>query len=36
MIGYLYLVPQFTAAGQVLTLVSGTPYWVGVVVAGAR
>lgn len=31
----LYLVPQFTAAGQVLTLVSGTPYWVGVVVAGA-
>ena len=34
MIGYLYLVPQFTAAGQVLTLVSGAPYWVGVVVAG--
>ena len=34
-IGCLYLVPQFTAAGQVLTLVSGTPYWVGVVVAGA-
>ena len=33
-IGYLYLVPQFTAAGQVLTLVSGAPYWVGVVVAG--
>ena len=33
-IGYLYLVPQFTAAGQVLTLVSGVPYWVGVVVAG--
>lgn len=33
-IGYLYLVPQFTAAGQVLRLVSGTPYWVGVVVAG--
>ena len=33
-IGFLYLVPQFTAAGQVLTLVSGTPYWVGVVVAG--
>jgi len=31
----LYLVPQFTAAGQVLTLVSGTPYWVGIVVAGA-
>jgi Na+(H+)/acetate symporter ActP len=33
-IGYLYLVPQFTAAGQVLTLVSGAPHWVGVVVAG--
>jgi cation/acetate symporter len=33
-IGCLYLVPQFTAAGQVLTLVSGAPYWVGVVVAG--
>ncbi|HEV7472150.1 MAG: cation acetate symporter [Pseudonocardia sp.] len=31
----LYLVPQFTAAGQVLTVVGGTPYWVGVVVAGA-
>ncbi len=30
----LYLVPQFTAAGQVLTVVGGTPYWVGVVVAG--
>jgi cation/acetate symporter len=34
-IGCLYLVPQFTAAGQVLTLVSGAPYWVGVVVAGS-
>jgi cation/acetate symporter len=34
-IGCLYLVPQFTAAGQVLTVVSGAPYWVGVVVAGA-
>jgi cation/acetate symporter len=34
-IGCLYLVPQFTAAGHVLTLVGGTPYWVGVVVAGA-
>jgi cation/acetate symporter len=31
----LYLVPQFTAAGLVLTLVSGTPHWVGIVVAGA-
>jgi Na+(H+)/acetate symporter ActP len=31
----LYLVPQFTAAGQVLTLVSGVPHWVGIVVAGA-
>ena len=34
-IGYLYLVPQFTAAGQVLEVVSGSPYWVGVVIAGA-
>ncbi len=33
-IGCLYLVPQFTAAGHVLRLVSGAPYWVGVVVAG--
>jgi Na+(H+)/acetate symporter ActP len=31
----LYLVPQFTAAGQVLGVVSGSPYWVGVVLAGA-
>ncbi|MBB4932578.1 Na+(H+)/acetate symporter ActP [Lipingzhangella halophila] len=30
----LYLVPQFKAAGLVLNLVSGTPYWVGVVLAG--
>ena len=34
-IGCLYLVPQFAAAGQVLTLVAGAPYWVGVVVAGS-
>jgi cation/acetate symporter len=34
-IGLLYLVPQFTAAGQVLGVVSGSPYWVGVVLAGA-
>jgi cation/acetate symporter len=34
-IGFLYLVPQFTAAGQVLAVVSGSPYWVGVVIAGA-
>ena len=33
-IGCLYLVPQFTAAGQVLGVVSGSPYWVGVVIAG--
>jgi Na+(H+)/acetate symporter ActP len=33
-IGFLYLVPQFTAAGQVLGVVSGSPYWVGVVIAG--
>jgi cation/acetate symporter len=34
-IGFLYLVPQFTAAGQVLGVVTGSPYWVGVVIAGA-
>ena len=34
-IATLYLVPQFKAAGLVLSVVSGTPYWVGVVVAGA-
>jgi cation/acetate symporter len=34
-IATLYLVPQFKAAGLVLTVVSGTPYWVGVVVAAA-
>jgi len=34
-IAALYLVPQFKAAGLLLTLVGGTPYWVGVVVAGA-
>nr|WP_052849171.1 cation acetate symporter [Streptomyces avicenniae] len=32
---WLYLVPQFKGAGMVLHLVSGTPYWVGVVLAGA-
>jgi cation/acetate symporter len=31
---WLYLVPQFKGAGVVLHLVSGTPYWVGVVLAG--
>ncbi|MBU7599605.1 cation acetate symporter [Streptomyces sp. P38-E01] len=31
---WLYLVPQFKGAGVVLQLVSGTPYWVGVVLAG--
>ncbi|GAB4001964.1 hypothetical protein GCM10029992_38850 [Glycomyces albus] len=30
----LYLIPQFKAAGVVLELVSGVPYWVGVVGAG--
>ncbi|MDS1271634.1 cation acetate symporter [Lipingzhangella sp. LS1_29] len=30
----LYLVPQFKGAGVVFQLVSGTPYWVGVVLAG--
>ncbi|MQA63933.1 MAG: cation acetate symporter [Actinophytocola sp.] len=34
-IGGLYLVPQFRTAGLVLGVVSGTPYWVGVVLAGA-
>ncbi|WP_300009185.1 cation acetate symporter [Pseudonocardia sp.] len=34
-IATLYVVPQFKAAGQVLAVVAGTPYWVGVVVAGA-
>lgn len=31
---WMYLVPQFKGAGVVLHLVSGTPYWVGVVLAG--
>ncbi|NYH52109.1 MULTISPECIES: sodium/solute symporter [Nocardiopsis] len=30
----LYLVPQFKGAGVVMALVSGTPYWVGVLLAG--
>lgn len=34
-IGGLYLVPQFRTAGLVLSAVSDTPYWVGVVIAGA-
>jgi len=34
-IGLLYLVPQFRTAGLVLGVVSGAPYWVGVVLAGA-
>ena len=34
-IGGLYLVPQFRTAGLVLSAVSETPYWVGVVIAGA-
>jgi len=34
-IGVVYLVPQFRTAGLVLSAVSGTPYWVGVVIAGA-
>ncbi|GAA3738249.1 Na+(H+)/acetate symporter ActP [Spinactinospora alkalitolerans] len=33
-IGVLYLVPQFRTAGLVLSTVSATPYWVGVVIAG--
>jgi cation/acetate symporter len=33
-IGVLYLVPQFRTAGLVLSAVSGTQYWVGVVIAG--
>lgn len=31
----LYLVPQLRTAGLVLSTVSPTPYWVGVVIAGA-
>lgn len=34
-IAVLYLVPQFVAAGQLLSVVGDVPYWVGVVVAGA-
>ncbi|GAA1073569.1 cation acetate symporter [Nocardiopsis composta] len=34
-IGGLYLVPQLRTAGLVLSAVSPTPYWVGVVIAGA-
>lgn len=34
-IGGLYLVPQFRTAGLVLSAVSNSPYWVGVVVAGS-
>ncbi|MEY7972214.1 cation acetate symporter [Saccharomonospora xinjiangensis] len=33
-IGVLYLVPQFRTAGLVLSVVSGTPYWVGVLLSG--
>ena len=33
-IGGLYLVPQFRTAGLVLSAVSNSPYWVGVVIAG--
>jgi Na+(H+)/acetate symporter ActP len=35
MIGGLYLVPQFRTAGLVLSMIGGTPYWGGVVIAGA-
>src|SRR6476469_8054937 len=34
-IGGLYLVPQFRTAGLVLSAVTRSPYWVGVVIAGA-
>jgi Na+(H+)/acetate symporter ActP len=34
-IGGLYAVPQFSAAGQVLAAVTTWPYWAGVVIAGA-
>ncbi len=34
-IGTIYVVPQFRTAGLVLAAVGGTPYWVGVVLAGA-
>nr|WP_244515271.1 cation acetate symporter [Actinopolyspora xinjiangensis] len=35
LIAVLYLVPQFRTAGLVLSAVGATPYWVGVVIAGA-
>ena len=34
-IGGLYLVPQFRTAGLVLSAVTNSPYWVGVVIAGS-
>src|SRR5207249_10657157 len=34
-IGALYVVPQFRTSGLVLSVVGGTQYWVGVVLAGA-
>lgn len=34
LIAGLYLVPQFRTAGLVLSAISATPYWVGVVIAG--
>jgi Na+(H+)/acetate symporter ActP len=34
-IGGLYLVPQFRTAGLVLSAVSDSPYWLGVVIAGS-
>jgi cation/acetate symporter len=33
-IGTVYVVPQFRTAGLVLSAVAGTPYWVGVAIAG--
>ncbi|NYH77838.1 Na+(H+)/acetate symporter ActP [Actinopolyspora biskrensis] len=33
-IAVLYLIPQFRTAGLVLSVVGGTRYWVGVVIAG--
>ena len=35
LIGGFYLVPQLKGAGLALNVVTGSPYWVGVLVVGA-
>ncbi len=34
-IGWFYLLPQMKGAGLTLTVITGSPYWVGVVMVGA-